>query len=62
MTTRSDFEWDTIKDMQNQEKHGVSFALAQLAFLDSDRVILEDLEHMVKMKNGSTVLAGSPTG
>ncbi|WP_198145959.1 BrnT family toxin [Desulfonatronovibrio magnus] len=33
------------KDKQNQEKHGVSFALAQLAFLDTERVILEDLEH-----------------
>ena len=29
----------------NQKKHGVSFALAQLAFLDQKRVILEDLEH-----------------
>ena len=45
MTKRSDFEWDSSKDKQNQEKHGVSFSLAQLAFLDSNRVILEDLEH-----------------
>ena len=45
MTKRSDFEWDSDKDNQNQEKHGVSFALAQLAFLDPDRVILQDLEH-----------------
>ncbi len=45
MSKRSDFEWDSKKDKQNQEKHGVSFALAQLAFLDTDRVILEDLEH-----------------
>ena len=45
MSKRSDFEWDFKKDKQNQEKHGVSFALAQLAFLDTDRVILEDLEH-----------------
>jgi uncharacterized protein len=29
----------------NQDKHGVSFAKAQLAFLDGKRVILEDLEH-----------------
>ena len=29
----------------NQKKHGVSFALAQLAFLDHNRVILEDLGH-----------------
>ena len=40
-----DFEWDDEKDLLNQRKHGVSFALSQLAFLDRNRVILEDLEH-----------------
>jgi uncharacterized DUF497 family protein len=45
MTKRSDFTWDSTKDLINQEKHGVSFALAQLAFLDQQRIILEDLEH-----------------
>jgi hypothetical protein len=45
MKKRSDFEWDQDKDLINQEKHGVSFALAQLAFLDRKRVILEDLDH-----------------
>jgi hypothetical protein len=45
MEKPSDFEWDSEKDQLNQRKHGVSFALAQLAFLDHDRVILEDLEH-----------------
>ena len=45
MTKRSDFEWDSTKDLINQDKHGVSFALAQLAFLDNKRIILEDLEH-----------------
>jgi uncharacterized DUF497 family protein len=45
MKKRSDFEWDSAKDKLNQKKHGVSFALAQLAFLDHNRVILEDLEH-----------------
>mgnify|MGYP006289636167 FL=1 len=45
MSKGYDFEWDSKKDEQNQRKHGISFALAQLAFLDSDRVILEDLEH-----------------
>ena len=47
MTKRSDFEWDSAKDLINQQKHGVSFALAQLAFLDHQRIILEDLEHNV---------------
>ena len=45
MTKRSDFEWDSAKDEVNQKKHGVPFALAQLAFLDHHRIILEDLEH-----------------
>ncbi len=45
MESRTDFEWDENKDKSNQEKHGVSFALAQLAFLDHNRLILEDLEH-----------------
>jgi len=45
MEKRSDFEWDSAKDEINQKKHGVSFAMAQLAFLDPNRIILEDLEH-----------------
>lgn len=36
------FEWDPEKDLVNQAKHGVSFAEAQVAFTDSDRVIVED--------------------
>jgi uncharacterized DUF497 family protein len=39
------FEWDPNKDDENQSKHGVSFAEAQLAFLDPQRVIAEDLAH-----------------
>ena len=45
MRKKSDFEWDQGKDKVNQEKHGVPFALAQLAFADPNRVILEDLSH-----------------
>ena len=41
------FEWDPKKDDENQSKHGVSFAEAQLAFLDPKRVIAEDLAHGV---------------
>lgn len=48
MTKRSDFVWDSTKDLINQEKHGVSFSLAQLAFLDHQRIILEDLDHSMK--------------
>ena len=58
METKADFEWDENKDKTNQEKHGVSFALAQLAFLDHNRLILEDLEHnidgVVKSFSGAT--------
>jgi uncharacterized DUF497 family protein len=39
------FEWDPEKDAENQRKHGVSFAEAQAAFLDSARVFARDLEH-----------------
>src|SRR5256885_14427059 len=39
------FEWDPRKDQENREKHGVAFAVAQLAFADSRRVIAEDLSH-----------------
>lgn len=34
------FEWDFDKDAENQQKHGVSFSLAQEAFLDPKRVLL----------------------
>jgi hypothetical protein len=39
------FEWDSDKDKINQKKHGISFALAQHAFLDPNRVIARDLKH-----------------
>lgn len=39
------FEWDPAKDQENQEKHGVAFAMAQFAFADSRRVIAEDISH-----------------
>jgi uncharacterized DUF497 family protein len=41
----SNFEWDKNKDHENQKKHGVSFFEAQYAFLDSNRVIFEDVDH-----------------
>lgn len=50
MNKKSNFEWDSAKDQLNQRKHGVSFALAQLAFLDHNRIILEDLEHSAEEK------------
>jgi len=50
MKKKADFEWDKNKDKINQKKHGISFAFAQLAFLDRYRLILEDLEHSVDEK------------
>jgi hypothetical protein len=41
------FEWDSDKDSQNQEKHGVSFEMAQYAFNDPDRIILRDVSHSI---------------
>lgn len=39
------FDWDEEKNRLNQEKHGVSFEDAQLAFADPHRIIFEDVEH-----------------
>jgi len=39
------FEWDEDKDRENQAKHNVAFAMAQHAFLDPDRIIVEDISH-----------------
>jgi uncharacterized DUF497 family protein len=40
------FEWDEVKNQENQKKHNVAFELAQYAFADPCRVIAEDLTHM----------------
>ena len=42
---KTQFEWDEKKDAENRQKHGVSFAIAQFAFADPDRVIAEDHSH-----------------
>ena len=39
------FQWDSKKDSENQDKHGVSFTEAQFAFADPRRVIAEDHSH-----------------
>lgn len=40
------FDWgDPKKDHENQEKHGVAFAVAQFAFADRRPVIAEDFSH-----------------
>ena len=44
------FGWDSNKDKLNQRKHNVSFALAQRAFLDPNRIIAKDIKHSKKEK------------
>ena len=39
------FEWDESKNRLNQEKHSVSFQIAQYAFWDRNRIIARDNEH-----------------
>ncbi len=43
--TMTRFEWDQKKDLDNQQKHGVTFSEAQHAFADPHRVIAEDVTH-----------------
>ena len=43
--SEASFEWDVEKDLENQAKHGMSFAQAQYAFADPHRVIAEDFSH-----------------
>jgi uncharacterized protein len=42
---KTGFEWDDAKDRLNQEKHGVSFRLAEHAFADPHRILVEDVSH-----------------
>jgi uncharacterized DUF497 family protein len=50
MVRKLSFDSDDTKDKLNKKKHGISFAEAQYAFSDSNRVILEDLSHSDKEK------------
>ncbi len=43
--TTAHFEWDSKKDHENKQKHGVSFTSAQYVFADPLRIIAEDLNH-----------------
>ncbi|MBI2421163.1 MAG: BrnT family toxin [Candidatus Levybacteria bacterium] len=44
------FEWDERKNTENLKKHGVDFETAQFAFIDSRRVIAQDLTHSKREK------------
>ena len=50
------FDWDEEKDKENQEKHNVPFSLARYAFLDSKRIIVEDINHTAMRKIDFIVL------
>ena len=45
--SRESFEWDPIKDIENQLKHGVSFEEARYAFEDPKRILLRDKTHSI---------------
>ena len=42
------FEWDEDKNLDNIEKHNVSFEMAQEAFFDKKRLIVKDKKHSKK--------------
>ncbi len=50
VVSKSNFEWDETKNIENQRKHGISFNEAQFAFMDENRVIAEDLTHSQEEK------------
>ena len=39
------FEWDEAKNLDNIQKHKVSFEAAQEAFFDKNRIIIKDKKH-----------------
>lgn len=47
---KTHFEWNEDKDKENQRKHNISFSLAQYAFLDPQRIIVEDISHSSEEK------------
>ena len=44
--TNASFEWDEHKDAENFRKHGIHFKTAARVFLDPDKLIREDEEHL----------------
>ncbi len=50
MKTNIVFEWDDEKDRLNRVKHGVTFARAQLAFMDPYRIIAVDRKHSTSVE------------
>ncbi|MGI9056652.1 MAG: BrnT family toxin [Pyrinomonadaceae bacterium] len=59
------FEWDAVKSETNEEKHGISFSEAEIAFEDFYAIEEFDLEHstadesrykMLAMANGKILV------
>jgi len=42
------FEWDENKNLDNIDKHKVSFNVAQEAFFDKKQIIIKDKKHSKK--------------
>jgi uncharacterized DUF497 family protein len=59
--TRVRFERDATKELENRQKHGVSFRDAQYAFSDPHRVIPRTCPMPIR-KSDITVSEGSATG
>jgi len=43
--SESNFKWNESKNLENQQKHRVSFFEAQHAFLDTKRIFAKDTTH-----------------
>ncbi len=47
---KASFEWDEEKDRLNFQKHGIHFKTAVKVFLDPDKLIREDEEHLEELR------------
>lgn len=47
---KSSFEWDEAKDRINFVKHGIHFKTAAKVFLDPNKLIREDTEHLQELR------------
>ena len=56
------FEWDPLKDRENQRKHGVSFGEAVQAWLDPRRVTRADRRHSSRREHRYFLLGQVPGG
>jgi uncharacterized DUF497 family protein len=57
-----EFEWDSKKNQDNLEKHGVDFFTAQSAFLDKNRIISKDILHSTESEERFFCFGSVPDG